>query len=58
LEQAYHAADIFCLPSIEEGLALVLGEALSFGLPIITTCNSGAEDIITHRKGRLYITHS
>jgi len=47
LEQAYHAADVFCLPSIEEGLALVLGEALSFGLPIITTCNTGADDIIT-----------
>jgi len=50
LEQAYHAADVFCLPSIEEGLALVLGEALSFGLPIITTCNTGADDIITNGK--------
>ncbi len=47
LAQAYQTADVFCLPSLEEGLALVLGEALSFGLPIITTLNSGGADIFT-----------
>ncbi|GAB2580953.1 glycosyltransferase family 4 protein [Spirosoma areae] len=47
LHQAYRSATVFCLPSIEEGLALVLGEALSFGLPIIATTNTGASDIIT-----------
>lgn len=50
LEEAYKSADVFCLPSIEDGLALVLGEALSFGLPIIATCNTGADDIITDEK--------
>lgn len=47
LEQAYKKATVFCLPSIEEGLALVLGEALSFGIPIVATVNTGATDIIT-----------
>lgn len=47
LTREYENADIFCLPSLEEGLALVLGEAISFGLPIIATTNSGANDIIT-----------
>lgn len=47
LESAYRSATVFCLPSIEEGLALVLGEALSFGIPIIATENTGADDIIT-----------
>jgi starch synthase len=47
LTNAYQSADVFCLPSIEEGLALVLGEALSFGLPIIATVNTGASDLIT-----------
>jgi starch synthase len=47
LEHAYKNAKVFCLPSIEEGLALVLGEALSFGIPIIATVNTGATDIIT-----------
>ncbi|PKV75527.1 glycosyltransferase family 4 protein [Pontibacter ramchanderi] len=46
LKDAYRSADVFCLPSIEEGLALVLGEALSYGLPVIATCNTGAEDVI------------
>lgn len=47
LQNVYSSADVFCLPSIEEGLALVLGEALSFGLPIIATQNTGASDIFT-----------
>lgn len=47
LEAAYQNASVFCLPSIEEGLALVLGEALSYGIPIIATENTGADDIIT-----------
>lgn len=46
LEAAYAAADVFCLPSIEDGFGLVLGEAMSHGLPIVTTTNTAAEDII------------
>lgn len=46
LEDAYKQADVFCLPSIEEGLALVLGEALSYGIPVIATENTGASDIL------------
>ena len=48
LAHAYQQADVFCLPSLEEGMALVLGEALSFGLPIITTTNSGADELLTN----------
>ncbi len=40
------AHDVFVFPSLFEGLALVLGEAISQGLPIITTPNSGGEDIL------------
>ena len=47
LAEVYQSADVFCLPSIEEGLALVIGEAISYGVPIIATTNSGASDIIT-----------
>jgi glycosyltransferase involved in cell wall biosynthesis len=35
------------LPSIEEGLALVLGQALACGCPVIATPNTGAEDLLT-----------
>lgn len=47
LEMAYQSADVFCLPTIEDGYGLVLGEALSYGLPIITTTNSGGLDLIS-----------
>ena len=40
------AADIFCLPSLEEGFPLSLLQAMASGLPIITTEEAGAEDII------------
>jgi len=43
LAAAYEKGSVFVLPSIEDGFGLVLGEALSYGLPIITTVNSGAE---------------
>jgi glycosyltransferase involved in cell wall biosynthesis len=38
--------DVFVFPSLFEGLALVQGEALSQGLPVITTSNSGGADIL------------
>jgi glycosyltransferase involved in cell wall biosynthesis len=37
---------IFCLPSIVEGRALVIQEAMSQGLPIIITPNTGGEDLV------------
>lgn len=38
--------DIFCLPSIAEGRALVMQEAMSQGLPLIITENTGGSDLI------------
>ncbi|MEY2878585.1 MAG: hypothetical protein RLZZ15_965 [Verrucomicrobiota bacterium] len=37
--------DVLCLPSIVEGRALVVQEALSAGLPAIVTANTGADDV-------------
>jgi starch synthase len=45
LARAYREASVFVLPTVEEGLALVLGEALSFGAPVIATNHSGAADL-------------
>jgi glycosyltransferase involved in cell wall biosynthesis len=38
--------DVFCLPSIVEGRALVMQEAMSQGLPLIITPNTGGGDLI------------
>lgn len=38
----YQWADVFCLPSIVEGSAAVVYEALMSGLPVITTPNAGS----------------
>lgn len=45
LPKLYSSAHVFVLPSVEEGLACVLGEALACGCPVIATTNSGAEDL-------------
>ncbi len=38
--------DVLCLPSIVEGRALVVQEAMSAGLPAIVTANTGTDDVI------------
>jgi alpha-maltose-1-phosphate synthase len=38
---------VMVLPSIEEGLALVQGQALACGCPVIASTNTGAEDLFT-----------
>lgn len=42
MAELYVWADVFVLPSICEGSAMVTYEALNWGLPIITTYNSGS----------------
>jgi glycosyltransferase involved in cell wall biosynthesis len=40
------SCDVLCLPSIVEGRALVMQEAMSQGLPIIITENTGGSDLV------------
>lgn len=40
------SCDVFVLPSIVEGRALVQQEAMACGLPLITTRNAGGDDLI------------
>ena len=42
----YSQCSVFCIASIEEGLAMVQPQAMACGLPIIHTTNTGGEDII------------
>ena len=48
LAKAYRSCQVFVLPTIEDGLGLVMGEALSFGLPVIATAHSGGADLFQH----------
>ena len=43
-------ADVMVQPSIEEGLSLVMAEALACGCPVIATENTGAEDLFQNNK--------
>jgi glycosyltransferase involved in cell wall biosynthesis len=42
----YQTSDLMIFPSVEDGFALVVAEALACGLPVITTPNTGASDLI------------
>jgi glycosyltransferase involved in cell wall biosynthesis len=42
----YSQCSVFCIASIEEGLAMVQAQAMACGLPVIHTINTGGEDII------------
>lgn len=60
LHKFYDAADLFVLPAEHsgtafEGLGLVYLEALSRGIPVIGSHDSGAEDIIYHGENGLLV---
>jgi glycosyltransferase involved in cell wall biosynthesis len=46
LRRHYSQASVFVLPSIEEGLAMVIGEAMACGCPVIASANTGASELI------------
>lgn len=48
LAHAYAAADIFCLPSLEEGFGLSTLQAMSCGLPVVLSDAVGATDLAIH----------
>ena len=55
LAALYRTASVFVLPSVEEGMALSVLEALASGLPVVVTLNTGAADLITHGREGLIV---
>jgi len=47
LKEIMSRSHVMVLPSLEEGLAMVQGEALACGCPVIASENTGSEDLFT-----------
>jgi glycosyltransferase involved in cell wall biosynthesis len=47
LAKKMSASHLLVLPSVEEGLALVQGQAMACGCPVLATIATGAEDLFT-----------
>lgn len=56
LEEYYHQAKIFVLPSRQEGLAMVQAQAIACNLPLVGSKDSGAEDLKAIVEHPEYIT--
>jgi glycosyltransferase involved in cell wall biosynthesis len=46
LAAEYAAADVFALPSVEDGWGLVTNEAMSAGLPVVVSDHAGSAEIV------------
>lgn len=46
LGQYFNESSVFVLPTLEDGSSLVCGEAMASGLPVITTVNNGAAELV------------
>lgn len=55
LIKKYQEADVFILPSVGEGMALVGLEAMACGLPIICSENTGVNELITNYEEGIII---
>ena len=51
LYKMYERAHLFVLPSHSENFSIVIAEALSVGLPVLTSVNTPWEALPTHRAG-------
>ena len=46
MQEIYDSADVFVLPSLREGMPMVVMEAISSGLPVIATKVSGTQEVL------------
>ena len=52
---AFERADILVFPTLADGFGMVVTEAFSRGLPVITTDKAGASDLVEHGRNGLII---
>lgn len=55
LPQVYRQADIFCLPSLNEGMSNTVLEAIASGLPIVATVTGGTDELVTDGENGYFV---
>lgn len=51
----YFHADVFCLPSVQEGFGIVFLEAMAAGLPIVAAQAAAIPEVVPHGKAGLLV---
>lgn len=55
LFSAFEDADVMVFPTLSDGFGMVVTEAFSRGLPVITTNQAGAADFVRHKENGLLV---
>lgn len=55
LSKHYQTADIFCLPSLNEGMSNTMLEALASGMPIVATVTGGTEELVGNGENGFFV---
>ena len=50
-DHVFRQADLFVLPTFSENFGLVIAEALSYGVPVITTSGTPWQELVTTNSG-------
>lgn len=58
IPRVLQAIDVYCLPSLWEGLSIALLEAMAMAKPLIVTPTDGTREIITHEENGLIVPFS